>query len=258
MGIRFFCPNGHSLNVKEELAGKIGFCPKCQARMVIPSESTRLSGERFHRDKQDLVETLPKNAPSNDPNASQPSEGTSGVDNNSDFRSSRLNLPVNEIIREVVDTSHYNRDGRKGRELRKKLSPSVDDRNCAWFVRTSDGQQFGPASNDVFQTWIKERRVSPLTLIWRQDWESWQEAGKVFPEIKEYFEADESNEVNSSDGSSGYRNENVVDMSSEKPDESLIRLTQRERRASNSFMVICSLIGVCLVLLGVLIFVLLR
>lgn len=37
MGIRFNCPNGHKLNVKEFLAGKRGVCPECGAKFVIPS-----------------------------------------------------------------------------------------------------------------------------------------------------------------------------------------------------------------------------
>jgi hypothetical protein len=42
MGIRFSCPNGHRLNVKEFLAGKRGICPQCGSKFVIPaaSEST--------------------------------------------------------------------------------------------------------------------------------------------------------------------------------------------------------------------------
>src|SRR5262245_50822769 len=36
MGIRFFCPNGHKLNVKEHLAGKRGVCPQCGAKFSIP------------------------------------------------------------------------------------------------------------------------------------------------------------------------------------------------------------------------------
>jgi hypothetical protein len=36
MGIRFSCPNGHKLNVKEHLAGKRGICPECGVRVVIP------------------------------------------------------------------------------------------------------------------------------------------------------------------------------------------------------------------------------
>ena len=47
MGIRFFCPNGHKLNVKEHLAGKTGFCPECGARLVIPHYSTRKSSREL-------------------------------------------------------------------------------------------------------------------------------------------------------------------------------------------------------------------
>lgn len=36
MGIRFFCPNGHKLNVKDHLAGKRGVCPQCGAKFTIP------------------------------------------------------------------------------------------------------------------------------------------------------------------------------------------------------------------------------
>jgi hypothetical protein len=37
MGIRFSCPNGHKLNVKEHLAGKRGVCPACGAKFEIPA-----------------------------------------------------------------------------------------------------------------------------------------------------------------------------------------------------------------------------
>jgi hypothetical protein len=39
MGIRFACPNGHKLNVKEHLAGKRGICPSCGAKFLIPAAS---------------------------------------------------------------------------------------------------------------------------------------------------------------------------------------------------------------------------
>ena len=41
MGIRFNCPNGHKLNVKEFLAGKRGVCPQCGAKFIIPSSGRR-------------------------------------------------------------------------------------------------------------------------------------------------------------------------------------------------------------------------
>ena len=43
MGIRFYCPNGHKLNVKEFQAGRKGICPFCGAKIQIPTESARPS-----------------------------------------------------------------------------------------------------------------------------------------------------------------------------------------------------------------------
>ncbi|MFM8413815.1 MAG: hypothetical protein ACKOCX_03735 [Planctomycetota bacterium] len=36
MGIVAFCPEGHRVKVKEELAGRKGICPHCGARFRIP------------------------------------------------------------------------------------------------------------------------------------------------------------------------------------------------------------------------------
>jgi hypothetical protein len=41
MGIRFYCPNGHKLNVKEFQAGRKGICPFCGSKIMIPTHSTR-------------------------------------------------------------------------------------------------------------------------------------------------------------------------------------------------------------------------
>jgi hypothetical protein len=45
MGIRFFCPNGHRLNVKEFQAGRKGICPFCGSKIQIPTQSTRKSSK---------------------------------------------------------------------------------------------------------------------------------------------------------------------------------------------------------------------
>ncbi len=49
MGIRFFCPNGHKLNVKAFQAGKRGICPHCGSSMDIPPTSTRVSTREERR-----------------------------------------------------------------------------------------------------------------------------------------------------------------------------------------------------------------
>jgi anti-sigma B factor antagonist len=36
MSIKVVCPNGHTLQVKSEFAGKSGLCPQCKARIIVP------------------------------------------------------------------------------------------------------------------------------------------------------------------------------------------------------------------------------
>jgi hypothetical protein len=52
MGIRFYCPNGHKLNVKAFQAGRQGICPYCGVSVEIPVESTRPSSKEL-RDQHD-------------------------------------------------------------------------------------------------------------------------------------------------------------------------------------------------------------
>ncbi len=52
MGIRFYCPNGHKLNVKEFQAGRRGICPYCGAKVRIPLESTRPSSKELRAARQ--------------------------------------------------------------------------------------------------------------------------------------------------------------------------------------------------------------
>jgi len=56
MGIRFYCPNGHRLNVKSFLAGKRGICPHCGVGVDIPLDSQIPPGSKKFRD-QHAVET---------------------------------------------------------------------------------------------------------------------------------------------------------------------------------------------------------
>ena len=55
MGIRFYCPNGHKLNVKEFQAGRKGICPFCAAKILIPTESTRPSSKHDKEGRHDEV-----------------------------------------------------------------------------------------------------------------------------------------------------------------------------------------------------------
>ncbi len=62
--------------------------------------------------------------------------------------------------------------------------PLTETPNAMWYVRPPSGGQFGPAQADMMRGWLTEGRVSPETLVWREGWADWQEAGSVFPELQ--------------------------------------------------------------------------
>ena len=52
MSIKVICPNGHTLQVKSECAGKSGLCPHCNARITVPKAAPSSVSE------DDLLEIL--------------------------------------------------------------------------------------------------------------------------------------------------------------------------------------------------------
>lgn len=278
MGIRFYCPNGHKLNVKSELAGKIGICPKCQARMTIPTVSVREpsgkkafdettseageNGERsdaastfFDRGEGESVETARTAQSGASENAPTVDEPLGKFLLNGD----RAEAALGDVLRRAVDGSAQ--QGR-GASRFDDAEPLRDPR-LVWYVRSRDNQQYGPATGDVMAAWINERRVAPQTLVWREDWPAWQEAGRVFPELARVFAEGEAATIESGGASGASAFASLAEAAQNSgaarrfaDDES--RAMRRRRRATKTFIAIAGLIALILALLGALIYVLLR
>jgi hypothetical protein len=58
--------------------------------------------------------------------------------------------------------------------------PIADAPQAVWYVRPPSGGQYGPARGDVMRKWIAEGRVSSDSLVWREGWSDWREAGPLF------------------------------------------------------------------------------
>lgn len=61
--------------------------------------------------------------------------------------------------------------------------PLADSAEVVWYVRPPTGGQFGPATPEVIRGWLAEGRISSDTLVWREGWRDWLEAGGVFPQL---------------------------------------------------------------------------
>ena len=152
MGIRFYCPNGHKLNVKDFQAGHTGICPHCGAKMRIPVESTRRSSQ-----------------------SSKPGSKNAASETGAAAPAAR-NIPV-AMSRTVAAAP-------ASAAVQAGLSdPLAEAGDVVWYVRPTSGGQFGPAKADVMRAWFAEGRVGTDTLVWREGWRDWQEAGGVFPAV---------------------------------------------------------------------------
>lgn len=134
MGIRFYCPNGHKLNVKAFLAGKRGICPDCDAKFLVPMES---GGTVAAID--DAVPTI---------------------------------MPLEEDL-----------------ELDLEPASPVGLTTELWHVRTSSGEQKGPATMSLVKTRIADGTIGRDTWVWKTGWLDWQRASDVFPELGAVLEA---------------------------------------------------------------------
>lgn len=206
MGIRFYCPNGHKLNVKSFLAGQRGICPKCGSKVDIPFQSTREKGSRDLPIAAEWEERARREGlyPYNHTaakaeggaavgqvnlNAIQTTENTgfeepAGRGNNLDIFSTPgtgSTIPgFSAINTGVVQTTAPNPFAPAAPEL---PDPFADAPDAVWYVRPVSGEQFGPVKANIVRQWLTERRIQADTLVWREGWEEWKTADKVFSSL---------------------------------------------------------------------------
>ena len=172
MGIRFYCPNGHKLHVKEFQAGRRGVCPYCGVSVDIPLTSTRESskGKSTHKHSED-EESINLNAiaPDAAPDAVNAASFTSARQD----REIELSAPREQPI--VAPEPTY--------QTKPKTDPFAEAPNALWYVRPSTGGQYGPATAEIMKSWLDEGRINESSFVWREGWEDWKNAADVFEQI---------------------------------------------------------------------------
>src|SRR6185369_10065507 len=162
MGIKFHCPNGHKLNVKAFLAGKRGICPKCGTKMLIPTVSE--PGLANSDGDSDVEETDP----------SQTAAKSNGSGAIAAAAAPLAAAPSAPAVSAAPATA-----------APAANDPIAEAPTAIWYVRPPTGGQYGPARGDIMRKWISEGRVSRDSLVWREGWTDWQNAGKLFPTLNE-------------------------------------------------------------------------
>jgi hypothetical protein len=204
MGIRFYCPNGHKLNVKDFLAGRRGICPFCGASVQIPLTSTRPpSGKASSEGEQSpSVASIPGDptpqqadpaAIQTGPSPATPAAAVEPVKVEPAEVEPRQ-LPAGEPPAAAVvpsspapaspaaPPSPPAKYGAPPAAL-QPLDPFAEAPDAVWYVRPQSGGQFGPATAEVMRTWLAEGRIAAGSLVWREGWRDWQDAAATFPQL---------------------------------------------------------------------------
>jgi hypothetical protein len=181
MGIRFYCPNGHKLNVKDFQAGQKGICPHCGVKIQIPLVSTRPSSREEKSHRQGGAMQMPTTMPcaTAAPQALPTGAATSPV---------AVASPVTEAVQPPTSfpsaSTTFGATPAPSSVPRGGIAdPLVEAGDAVWYVRPPSGGQFGPAGAAVMRTWLAEGRVSADALVWREGWRDWQQAGNVFSQL---------------------------------------------------------------------------
>jgi len=211
MGIRFYCPNGHKLNVKAFQAGRRGICPHCGVGMDIPMASTRPSSKK---NQGQGASEAPAPAASVNPTAVAPTweeleaetelppplpqsplapspMGEAAGSSSLVAPAASLGVPTAPVApglpsagpsplaqpTTVEPPAVPVPGGSAAEPLALKEAPEA-----VWYVRPPSGGQYGPADREVMRAWLAEGRVTPDSQVWREGWRDWKEAADVFPD----------------------------------------------------------------------------
>jgi hypothetical protein len=217
MGIRFYCPTGHKLNVKSFQAGRTGICPYCGTKFVIPNQSTRKSSKEERAAFRALAATSSTTVNPGSQNAapgftgaipiagSQPSSSSSppiieqakGGDKTSAqpaLISSQQDTGGTRFTSPILPTSADSITNMLNSDLLPDASatptpagptdPFIAAGDVVWYVRPPSGGQYGPATSNIVRQWLAEGRIGPNSLVWREGWRDWQQASEVFHQLR--------------------------------------------------------------------------
>lgn len=199
MGIKFYCHAcSKRLNVKEFLAGKRGICPHCSAKVDIPwqsegSPSAQPAGAVPHSvaagngSSNGAAVAARSTAPATAATVAQAVPMAAAPAASAPAATSPANTAPASTAAPFVTAAPVQATPVvpvPAAPVPAAPADPIDEAPAAvWYVRPPSGGQFGPASGEIMRRWLAEGRVSADSLIWREGWADWKNAGAQFAEL---------------------------------------------------------------------------
>jgi hypothetical protein len=171
MGIVAYCPNGHRVKVKDELAGRKGLCPEGQARFRIPRETAwPADGTRSPADAGGYPVAR---VVSLDPAVAARLPRALGL--------GTIAAPVSASPAAFTEPAAPPPAAAAARSF--SLHATLAERpELNWSVAVPGGQPSEPMSAEAMQRWLDAGGLTGSELVWRDGWADWVSIRLVFPE----------------------------------------------------------------------------
>ncbi len=188
MGIRFRCHHcDQLLNVKASQAGLTGICPHCRNPVLIVAqtdihlESNSASSyvgmydEDHQITESGLGESLEKPATEMaGQEAGQDETGATASRITKRFRGPYAGDEAKDVF--LLDKPEVS-------PLVGVIDPIAENPKLVWYYRTKQVGERGPLKATQMQAEIESGRVGAGSVVWREDWEKWLPAERVFPQL---------------------------------------------------------------------------
>lgn len=202
MGIRFSCHHcGHPLNIKQDLAGKVGRCPTCQGQFRIPlcdaATSSSINGTGLQSASVEPTQPIARAATPQAPAGTTPravghaaaitvstKPAPSPIAKTLSIRTPNTKTPVPQSTPRNPASQRTTQPTAKAAPTNRQPAPdATPTAEPHWHVRPPSGGEYGPASDELIRTWISEYRITPSSQLKRADWKEWRVASEVFPDL---------------------------------------------------------------------------
>jgi hypothetical protein len=189
MGIRFKCSHCQKrLNVKAAQAGQSGQCPKCGKTVQIPLQS-----EVAPVDTEGHTEVMDSHSIFDVDNQITQAGLSASIHLETETRLGNVNHPLTSSGRSRTKRRRSQTGSDEPFLLDKPRPPATLGRvdpiaqapRKIWYFRSRELGEKGPLKARAMRNHVDQGDVTIGCIVWREDWEDWQPAERVFPELAE-------------------------------------------------------------------------
>lgn len=196
MGIRFICEHCQQrLNVKSTQAGQKGECPHCQNIITVPTDSTKSNADLANEENVTIDSPLDIDSQILDAGLS----GSIALEADESLESFSIPFAPQMIGAKAEGKDRFTTadsfllDKPEPPTTLGKVDPIAEAPRKVWYFRSKVLGEKGPLKGREMQEYLDKGDVNVGCIVWREDWEDWQPAERVFPPLVALAEQLETN-----------------------------------------------------------------